>query len=313
MSTNHRKLTKICLKCSEEHPLTSFDRDGVRFRAICQNCTGDVTTAFDGGGRPRIASKKKFDLADKAKKRSVIVAHQSLKPAQGEVTLAIGDLHAPFWHPDTVAFLAAAKAKYQPTKIVFLGDEIDSHACSDWTADPDGMSAGDELTSAIEMLQDLYELFPSAMICESNHTFRVHKKAFKNGIPSTWIRHIRDVLQAPETWHWAERWIVDGVQFVHGESFGGQSGAYRTAMMSHRSTVIGHIHSFAGILYSSMAPGDNLFGLNVGCLIDERGYSFAYAKHMKSRPWIGVGLIERGIPHLIPMKMDDSKRWTGEL
>lgn len=37
--------------------------------------------------------------------------------------LCVSDLHTPFEHPDTVAFLRAVKAKYKPTRVVLLGDE----------------------------------------------------------------------------------------------------------------------------------------------------------------------------------------------
>lgn len=37
--------------------------------------------------------------------------------------LIIGDIHAPYEHPDTVAFLKAVKEKYKPTRVIQIGDE----------------------------------------------------------------------------------------------------------------------------------------------------------------------------------------------
>jgi hypothetical protein len=37
--------------------------------------------------------------------------------------LVIGDIHAPYEHPDTVAFLKAVKKKYNPTRVIQIGDE----------------------------------------------------------------------------------------------------------------------------------------------------------------------------------------------
>lgn len=39
--------------------------------------------------------------------------------------LLISDMHVPYQHPDTVAFLTAVKAKYKPTRGVCVGDEVD--------------------------------------------------------------------------------------------------------------------------------------------------------------------------------------------
>ncbi|MCK8363719.1 metallophosphoesterase, partial [Erwinia amylovora] len=59
--------------------------------------------------------------------------------------LVVSDLHAPFNHPDSVAFLKAIKAKYKPTRVILTGDEVDFHAISFHDSDPDLDSAGKEL------------------------------------------------------------------------------------------------------------------------------------------------------------------------
>jgi hypothetical protein len=77
-------------------------------------------------------------------------------------------------------------------------------------------------------------------------------------------------------------------------------------------TVIGHIHAHAGIAYD--ANRKHLFyGFNVGCLIDHNAYAFAYAKTMATKPIIGVGLIENGIPRFVPMQLTRRGRWVGRL
>lgn len=227
--------------------------------------------------------------------------------------MAIGDIHAPFAHPDAIPFLVAKRDQIKPTKVVLMGDETDQHALSDWNHDPSGRSPGDEHALALEWLHEFYPHFPEAYVCESNHTSRVYKRGYKSGIPETFFRDYAEILEAPSTWYWADKWVFDDIEYVHGESFGGQLGAFRTAMASHRSCVVGHTHSHAGILYTSQGPGDNMFGLNVGCVIDAHAYAFAYAKHIKARPWIGCGEIRYGVPSLHPMKCDRDGRWTGEL
>lgn len=228
------------------------------------------------------------------------------------IVLAVGDLHAPFMHKDTVPFLKAVVNKKKPTKIVLLGDEADSHALSDYDHDPDGMSAGDELERCIEDLQPIYKMFPKADVCTSNHTARPFRQAYKYGIPRAYLKDYRDFLRAPKGWTWADTFEIDGVLYEHGEGFTGQNGAIKSALGNMQSTVIGHIHSFAGVLWNAN-PKHLVFGFNAGCLIDSKAYAFAYGKKQKNKPIIGVGVVDKGIPEFIPMQLGKHGRWTGNL
>lgn len=229
-----------------------------------------------------------------------------------EIVMAVGDLHAPFMHADTVPFLKDVKAKHKPTEIVIEGDEADMHALSDYDHDPDGLSAGGELEAAIEQLQPIYKLFPNASVCTSNHTARPFRQAYKHGIPKAFLKDYKDFLQAPKGWTWADDFEIDGVKYEHGEGQTGQNGAIKAALGNMQSTVIGHIHSFAGIQYSAN-PKHLVFGFNVGCLIDKDAYAFAYGKKIKHKPILGVGLVIKGIPLFIPMQLDKHGRWNGKL
>jgi hypothetical protein len=226
--------------------------------------------------------------------------------------LAIGDLHLPFAHPDHLPFLEACYSNYKCTRVVCLGDEIDSYAVSNYSHDPDGYSAGHEFEEALKGLHLLYKVFPKVEVCASNHTARPWKLAARSGLPERFLRDVKTVLEAPAGWSWADHVQVDGVIYEHGEGFTGPQAAIKAAVSNGCSTVIGHIHAYAGIAYSSLGE-THLSGTNVGCLIDDTKYAFAYARHFKSRPWIGVGIVDRGVPRLIPMLMDKRKRWTGKL
>ncbi len=289
--------TKICLVCHLEKELGLFPREGARYRSVCLNC--------EYGPKDHITPPSKRS----ARSTKIEVVSSNL---EREIVLAVGDLHEPFTHPDALPFMVAARDHYRPTKVVFLGDELDAHALSDWLHDPNGMSPEDEHVRALERLHEIYEEFPSGLVCESNHTSRVYKKGFKNGIPERFFRDYAEILEAPADWHWADHWEIDGVRYEHGEAFAGQTGAYRSALHNQQSTVIGHIHSHAGIQYLQ-SPSNLIYGFNVGCLIDESAYAFHYAKFMKSRPVIGIGIVDRGCPHFIPMRMDRHGRWTGVL
>lgn len=226
--------------------------------------------------------------------------------------LAIPDTQFPFAHQDVFEFLKAVKKKYKPDIIVHVGDEVDMCALGDWDSDPDGMSAGDELKAALKDMHKLYKIFPDVYVCTSNHTARPFRKAFKHGIPRAFLKDYGDFLEAPKGWKWADNWEFDGVVYEHGEGQSGKDGAINAAKGNMQSTVIGHIHSFAGIQW--LANDKHLiFGFNVGCLIDRHQYAFAYGKKFKNKPILGAGIIDNGIPVYVPMLLNSKGRWVGAL
>jgi hypothetical protein len=226
--------------------------------------------------------------------------------------LIIPDLHFPFHHQDTFDFLSYLKERYQPDSVICLGDEVDFHTLSRWTSDPDGFSTGHEYAQALVCLDSLYKLFPIVKTCTSNHTVRPYKKAADAGIPAIMLKGYKELLMAPETWEWADRWVIDDVIYEHGEGLSGQNGAITAARQNMMSTAIGHIHSFAGVTY--LASHDRMiFGFNVGCLIDRHKYAFAYGKKLRNKPIIGAGIMRYGIPYFIPMRMDGRERWIGKI
>lgn len=226
--------------------------------------------------------------------------------------LVISDTHIPFQHPDALDFLKAVARKYKTNEVVHVGDELDMHALSNYDHDPDGYSAGHELTKALKELKKFYKAFPSVKCCISNHTARPFRRAYKFGIPSAFIRDYRDFLEAPKGWEWADEWVIDGVIYQHGEGFLGQNGAIKAALANSQSTVIGHIHSFAGIQYSA-TPKFLVFGMNVGCLINKDSYAFNYGKYLATKPIISCGVVLDGVPTLISMSLDKKGRWDGKL
>ena len=113
--------------------------------------------------------------------------------------LIISDMHIPYQHPDTVAFLRAIKKKYKPTRVICVGDEIDAHAMSFHDSDPDLPSAGDELQAAIKTLKPIYKIFPQMDLVDSNHGSMVYRKGKHHGIPRKYLREYGEVLEAPKT------------------------------------------------------------------------------------------------------------------
>jgi hypothetical protein len=225
--------------------------------------------------------------------------------------MAIPDLHIPFHHKDAFRFLAAVKKKYNPGIVVNLGDMEDWHSISMHDHDPNGLSPGMELAALRKAIKPLFTMFPKLHICTSNHGNLPLRRAFKFGMPSELIKSFRDILEAPATWVWADQWEFDNVVYEHGESFSGAQGAIKSANANMQSTVIGHIHAFAGIQYSANQK-HLIYGFNVGCLIDREAYAFAYGKKIKAKPILGCGIIQNGIPTFIPM-VTRNGRWIGKL
>lgn len=226
--------------------------------------------------------------------------------------LIVSDTQIPFQHKDYLSFLISVSNRYATNEVVHIGDEVDFHAISSFDADPDGYSAGDELKVALKELKRLYKLFPKVKVCTSNHTARPFRRAFHHGIPKAFLRDYHEFMQAPKGWSWKDSWEIDGVIYQHGEGFSGRGGALKAAEKNSQSTVIGHIHAFAGIEYTA-TPKYLIFGMNVGCLIDKDAYAFAYGKYLSSKPIISCAVVISGHPILIPMPMDSKGRWTGKL
>lgn len=230
----------------------------------------------------------------------------------GNVVIAIPDLHTPYHHKDAFEFIGAAKDKYKPSKALCLGDEADQHAMSQYHSDPDNHSAGRELELAKSYLAELAKLFPVLKICHSNHGDRYIKKATRAGLPRAMLKRFTDVYESPIGWQWGEKWEIDGVVYEHGEGVSGPDAARRKAMYNHKPTVIGHIHAHAGIQYLNNGESQ-IWGMNTGCLIDFQSYSFRYAKHYPFKPVLGLGIIDHGVPHFIPMILNDKGRWNGKV
>ncbi len=226
--------------------------------------------------------------------------------------LVLADTQNPFEHPDYLAFTKAVHRKYGCDLVVHVGDEADQHTLGSFDPDPDGMSGGDELRATVESLKPYYRAFPNVMVCESNHTARIFRKAFRHGIPRGYLRDYRDFLGAPKGWQWADKWEIDGVIYQHGEGYSGQAGALNAAKDNLAPTVIGHLHSEAGIL--SWANSKVLiWAMNVGSGIDKDAYAFAYGKKLRKKPILSCGVVVKGQPVLVYMPLDARGRWTGKI
>jgi len=234
--------------------------------------------------------------------------------AKNSRVLVISDLHAPYYHQDTVPFLAAIKKLFNPDKIILTGDEVDGHCISFHDTDPDlPFSASSELEKAIEHLTPIYELFPKADILESNHGSLVYRRAKSHGLPRHVLRDYREILDAPKGWRWHNDLTItlsDGQDcyFCHGKSTSGRKLSQSLACNS----VQGHFHNNATIDYFATDKG-TFWSVISGCMIDDKSRAFAYNKLNLYRPVLSCVIILDGHPKILPLVVDKNNRWVRKI
>lgn len=226
--------------------------------------------------------------------------------------LAISDLQIPFEHIDALDFCLHLKSVFFPDVepiIINQGDEVDQYTMSNYAKNPKAMGAQHEFNEAKLRLKQWFHHFPKTFVCVSNHTYRVSKRAAEAGIPEGFLKTIGEAYEAPPGWQWKDRWIIEGVLFEHGENVSGPNAVRTAAMQNRMSTVIGHQHSNAGVVYIG-SFNDVIYGMNTGCLIDVTQYAFDYGKTLRNKPTLGAGVIRNGVPYFVPMILNCSGRWV---
>lgn len=227
--------------------------------------------------------------------------------------LVVGDLHAPYTHVDAMDFLRSVRDEYCPDMVVQVGDETDGHAISFHDSDPNLDSAGVELEKAKLVLEQLHELFPNLLVCDSNHGSLVYRRAKAHGLPVQFIKKYRDILfpeHGAPAWSWADAWVLNTplgpVRFQHQVS----GDFMLNASHERTSLVLGHEHGRFEVQYAASSTA-LYFGAYAGCLIDRKSLAFAYGRLARKKPILGVLVITEGCPQLIPMLLDDDGRWVG--
>lgn len=227
--------------------------------------------------------------------------------------LVISDLHVPYHHPDAFAFLKALKKQFKPTRIINIGDEIDNHGISFHDSDPDLLSPGDELLESIYYIGQLEKIFPEMDLVHSNHGSLSYRRGKAGGIPRHFLKDYADVLEVGPGWQWHEEILVkvhprQEILFRHQFAADISKDVGRLGC----SLVQGHHHSRFEIMYNS-SPRSLNWGMTVGCLIDAKSMAFEYNKLQTKRPILGVGVIEDGLPKLVPMILNGRGRWVGKI
>src|SRR6056297_1129913 len=201
-----------------------------------------------------------------------------------QVILLIGDTHAPYHHKDIISFYNTVKKKYRPNDVIHMGDLLDNHAISYHESDPDLYSAGYELEESKLFIKELSNIFKNMIILSGNHDNLGKRKAKSIGLPSRYIRDLKDVFNMPKGWEFKQEhkmlmsdnrtlWLKH--QFC--------SNPIKLAMKYNVCIAQGHYHSI-GCMQWIMNKQHNVFALTVGCGIDNNSRAFEYNRLDKEPP-----------------------------
>jgi len=217
--------------------------------------------------------------------------------------LIIGDLHSPFIKTGYLEHCVAVRDKYGINRTIFIGDLVDNHYSSFHDTDPDGFGAGEELDRATEHLKKWYGEFPKADVVLGNHDRIIMRKAFAAGLSKRWIKEFGEVLETPG-WSFDLEFEYDNVLYIHGEGGGGEKGAITKALNRRKSIVQGHWHTQNHINWN-VSEYDRIFGMQIGCGVDDDAYALAYAKYNIKKSIISCGVVlENGeLPIIEPMRL----------
>ena len=223
--------------------------------------------------------------------------------------LVIPDIHEPVAHPGALQFCKDLYYEWDCDEVVFIGDIVDWHGISFHARHPDAPGAKDEYLLARERVDKWVEAFPVAKVCIGNHDERPSRLAASVNIPSG--LHGLDnysLMWGCPDWNWKHDHIVDDVYYFHGT---GRSGLYPAANVMRRhgmSVVMGHCHSRGGI-NNMNNPFRRFFAMDVGCLVDDRAFAFAYGKHAAERSNLSAGVVIDGHPYLESLKCSPGEEY----
>ncbi len=257
-------------------------------------------------------------------------AKRRIKPAtthDNSRVLVVPDLHVPYNHPDAFSFLVAVRDWLKPTRVICTGDEVDNHAMSFHTSDPDLDSAGPELEKSRAGMAELERHFKQLDLVTSNHGSLSRRKAYEHGIPERLITHYRHTLfgeteddgtvEYPEDrgagWWWHDELVIDlpdGRHAVMRHTWGAN-----LKLMAQRNgccLIQGHHHGLLDVQHAQLAR-QRIWSLTAGCLVDPECPAMAYGRGNAVQPMIGCAAIIDSEPCAIPMPLDRRGRWTGRL
>ena len=221
--------------------------------------------------------------------------------------LCIGDIHEPVCRKNYLRFCQDLYREWGCDSVMFLGDIADFHAISFHAHHPECPGPKDEYELAYKKIQKWYKAFPTAKVCIGNHDARIIRLAESVNIPAKFLRNFNEVWDTPG-WNWDYQHILDDAYYFHGTGNGGMYPAPNAAKKMLMSVVMGHCHTAAGIKWIA-SPQRRIFGLDVGCGIDDKAFAFAYGQHIIKRSIISAAVVLDGVPYHEIMPISKGERY----
>ncbi len=211
----------------------------------------------------------------------------------------IGDTHLPFELDGYLEFCKETFDAWDVEQVVHIGDLVDHHALSFHDSEPTLKGANGELIDARERLKPWYETFPELTLISGNHDKIPARQLNKIGMDAeVWMRPLAEVYSFPSGWIMKDEERIDGVLYHHGDTSVGVNGFRNDAKARMVSTVSGHAHGNAGV--SATASHHRLvWGMAVGCGVDNSTMAMAYGKHFKNKPIVACGVVIDGVTPVV--------------
>ena len=222
--------------------------------------------------------------------------------------LIIPDLHEPCSRLGALEFCKDLRNQFKTNKTVFIGDVADWHSISFHAHHPEMPGPTDEFELAYQCLHKWYKAFPKAIVCLGNHDRRIERLAESVNIPQKFIRGYGEIWKT-KGWDWVHEVIIDDVLYSHGEGAGTSTyPAYNKMKKVGMSCAVGHFHKAGGVKWMVNSLR-RMFGMDVGCLIDDESMAFAYARHVVERSVLSAAVVIDGIPQHIIMPVGVGEKY----
>jgi metallophosphoesterase superfamily enzyme len=177
-------------------------------------------------------------------------------------------------------FIRRIKQKYELNRLICMGDLVDIHTGGRWGQLPGAHGAKTEWELAVEMIGELTDMFPNALMAIGNHDARAFRAASKMGITDEMIKSINDVYKLPPTWKLYQNFRYNTVygpcMVMHGHDFSGPGAADKWYNKLHTSVIIGHVHTAPGMRFYQ-TPDGTRYSAIIPCLADEKSVAMEYA------------------------------------
>lgn len=220
--------------------------------------------------------------------------------------LVVGDTHFPAVHPAYLSFVQDLAGKHGCNKVVHIGDVVDWHSVSRHEKQPEAPDAVSEFDSATRHIKQWKRSFPDMLVCEGNHDARVMIQAASVNIPQRFLKGYNELWDT--SWDWNPDHKIDGVYYFHGTGCSGLYPAMNAMQKMLMSTAMGHVHSAGGIGWRAN-PERRIFGMSVGCGVDDKHIAFTYGAHLKTRSILSAGVVLDGTPMHVIMPAGEGEKY----